>query len=499
MRIHSWAIGLFLIVGFVLFAAILFLIGNRYDIFGKHVDFYAEFSDISGLPRGAQVRVAGIEAGEVKSIEIPASPASKFRLKLQVRTNARGIIRTDSLVSIRTEGIVGDKFVFIRQGTSTAAEAPNGATLPSKEPFDLGAVLEKGSTLLDKSSTLLDNLQGSVTDLHGRLDIALETVTKTVNHVDGLVEVAQPDIKKMLSNASQITDTINAIVADLNAGKGPAGLLLKDETTRKQLQATLSNAQQATSNLSEASARADRILADVQSRDLASKAQAILENVQSMSQQLNQTIQGALGPDNMGEDGATNIRETLSNLNRGTANLAEDTEALKHEFFFRGFFKKRGFYNLEQLSPADYVKVCQRQNACGARTWLDAANLFATGSNGTVQLDESGRQAIDGAVAPVLDSLQNHLVIVEGYSGTGTPDQQFVMSRRRAILVREYLEAHFHLIHSEVGIVPLRDKPPHSAGRDTWNGVAIVLFDEPSKMTNSTVSRVSSAVDGQKR
>jgi hypothetical protein len=91
------------------------------------------------------------------------------------------------------------------------------------------------------------------------------------------------------------------------------------------------------------------------------------------------------------------------------------------------------------------------------------------------------------------------LVIVEGYSGTGTPDQQFVMSRRRAILVREYLEAHFHLIHSEVGIVPLRDKPPHSAGRDTWNGVAIVLFDEPSKMTNSTVSRVSSAVDGQKR
>jgi hypothetical protein len=37
MRIHSWAIELFLIVGFGLFAAILFLIGNRYDIFGKHV------------------------------------------------------------------------------------------------------------------------------------------------------------------------------------------------------------------------------------------------------------------------------------------------------------------------------------------------------------------------------------------------------------------------------------------------------------------------------
>jgi len=352
---------------------------------------------------------------------------------------------------------------------------------------------------LDKSSALLDNVQGSVTDLHGRLDVALDSVTKTVNHVDGLVTVVRPDIRKLASNASQITDTINEIVSDLNAGKGPAGLLLKDETTRKQLQATLSNAQQATLNLSDASARADRILEDVESRDLASKAQAILENVQAMSEQLNQTIKGALGPDNMGEDGATNIRETLSNLNRGTANLAEDTEALKHEFFFRGFFKKRGFYNLEQLSPAEYLKACQRQNACGSRAWLDAANLFSTGNNGTVQLDETGRQAINSAVAPVVDSLPDHLVIVEGYSGTGTPDQQFVMSRRRADMVREYLEAHFHLIHSHVGIVPLRDMPPHCAGRDTWNGVAIVVFDEPPKMTDSTVSRVSSATDGQKR
>jgi phospholipid/cholesterol/gamma-HCH transport system substrate-binding protein len=481
MRIHRWAIGLFLTSGIGLFTAILFLIGNRHDVFGKHVEFYAEFSDIGGLPRGAQVRVSGIEAGEVKGIQIPSSPASKFRLKLQVRADARGMVRTDSLVSIRTEGIVGDEYVFIRKGTGTAGEAPDGATLPSKEPFDIGAALEKGSALLDKSSALLDNVHSSVTDLHGRLDVALESVTKTVNHVDGLVTVVQPDIRKLASNASQITDTINDIVSDLNAGKGPAGLLLRDETTRKMLQATLSNAQQATLNLSDASERADQVLADVQSRDLASKAQSILENVQAMSEQLNQTVKSALAPDNMGDDGATNIRETLSNLNRGTASLAEDTEALKHEFFFRGFFKKRGFYDLEQLSSADYLKACQRQNACGSRTWLDAANLFATGSNGAVLLDEAGRHAIDSAVAPVVDSLLGHLVIVEGYSGTGTPDQQFVTSRRRADLVREYLEAHFHLVHGEVGIVPLRDKTPHCAGRNTWNGVAIVLFEDRRK------------------
>src|SRR5580692_2303509 len=481
MHIRTWAIGLFLILGIGLFTVILFLIGNRYDAFGQHVDFYADFSNLSGLPKGAQVLVSGLVAGEVKSIEIPANPASKFRLKLQVESKARGLIRSDSVVSIGTEGIVGDKFVSIREGSSRAAEAQAGATLPSKEPFEISEVIEKGSTLLDKSSALLDNVQNSVTDVRGRLDVALGSVTNTVNHVDGVVTELQPEIKTMASNARQITGTVKDLVSDLNAGKGPAGLLLKDESARQQLQVTLSNAQKASLNLSDVSARADQLIADFQSRDLAAKAQVTLNNVQAISQQLNEAINGALAPDNLGEDGATNIREILSNLNRGTTNLAEDTEALKHEFFFRGFFKKRGFYDLEQLSSTDYLKACQRQNACGSRTWLEAANLFANADNGTMQLDESGRHAIDGAVAPDVDSLLGHLVIVEGYSGTGTPDQQFVASRRRADLVREYLEAHFHLVHGEVGIVPLRDKTPHCAGRNTWNGVAIVLFEDRRK------------------
>jgi phospholipid/cholesterol/gamma-HCH transport system substrate-binding protein len=86
-----------------------------------------------------------------------------------------------------------------------------------------------------------------------------------------------------------------------------------------------------------------------------------------LSQQLKEAINGVLAPDSMGVDGATNIRQTLSNLNRGTNNPAEDTEALKHEFFFRGFFKRRGFYDLEQLAPDEYLKACEREKVCKSR------------------------------------------------------------------------------------------------------------------------------------
>jgi outer membrane protein OmpA-like peptidoglycan-associated protein len=84
-------------------------------------------------------------------------------------------------------------------------------------------------------------------------------------------------------------------------------------------------------------------------------------------------------------------------------------------------------------------------------------------------------------VAPFLGSLPNRIVIVEGYCRAETVDEQFVLARERADLVRQYLEAHFHLFHRDVGVVSLGEKPPRNAGRSTWNGVGIVFFEERAK------------------
>jgi phospholipid/cholesterol/gamma-HCH transport system substrate-binding protein len=468
MRIRPWAIGLFLIVGFTLFTGVLFLIGNRQKAFSRHVELYTEFSNVGGLPNGAKVRVSGFDAGKVRKIDIPEGASGKFRLELQIEEKVHGMVRKDSVVSIETEGVVGDTFVSIKKGTDQSAEAPAGSTLPSKEPLDL-------AELLDKGSLLLADVHGSVKDIRGRVDVALDSLTRTVNHTDNLIAGVQPNINHIASNGSRITGKIDSLVTDLNAGKGPAGMLLKDEATKQQLQSTLSNVQRTSTNLEQASVRANQTIADFQSRELAAKAQATLENVQAVSQQLNVTLKDALAQDNMGEDGAANLRRTLSNLNRSTTNLAEDTEALKHNFFFRGFFKKRGFYDLDQLTPAEYLEAADRQKNSGSRIWLQASSLFTSDATGHQQLTETGRQQIDAHVAPVIDALPGQLVVVEGYAVNGSPDQQFVTARSRADLVRHYLEAHFHLRHSDIGIVALRDKPPQNAGRDTWDGAAVAL------------------------
>ncbi len=469
MKIRPWAIGLFIVVGFGLLTGILFLIGDRQKAFSRHLTLYTEFSDLGGLASAAKVNVSGLDAGRVRKIEIPGRASGRFRLELQVEEKVHGMIRRDSVVSIETTGVVGDKFVSIKKGSEQAGEVAGGDTLPSKEPFDLGAVMEKGSALLN-------DVHSSVTDIRGRVDVALDTVTKTVNRADHLMSAVQPDITRIAKDGTRITGQVNSLVADLNAGKGPAGLLLKDEDTRGQIQATMSNVQGASGSVKQASDRANQMVADLQSRDLAAKAQATLDNVQAVSQQLNVTVKSALAEDSIGDDGATNLRETLSNLNRSTTNLADDTEALKHNFFFRAFFKKRGFYNLDQLTPVDYDEACNRQKDAGTRRWLQASNFIVGDTAGQEQLSQAGRHQIDLEIAPELNSLPQQMIVVEGYAVEGTPDEQFLRGRQRADLVRRYLQAHYHLRHSDLGIVSLRNKPPQSAGRDNWDGAAIMFL-----------------------
>ena len=474
MHFRSWAIGLFIIVGFGFFTAILFLIGNRQQAFSKHLDLYTEFSNLGGLANGAKVRVSGLDSGKLKKVEIPKGPSAKFRIELELDDKVHSMIRKDSVVSIETEGVVGDKFISIKKGTDRAEEAAAGSTLPSKEPFDLGELMERGSGMLD-------DVHGTVKDINGRVDVALDSITKTVNHADGMIVGLQPNIRKIANDGSQITGKIDTLVTDLNAGKGTAGLLLKDNETKQQVQTTMANVQQTSANIDQASLHANQVIDDFQKRALIAKTDATITNVQSMSQELDTTLKDALAKDNIGENGAANLRATLSNLNRSTANLAEDTEALKHNFFLRGFFKKRGFYNLDQVTPAEYLEACDRQKNMGQRKWLAASELIASDKDGQEQLSQTGRSDIDTQLAPLLNSLPGQLIVVEGYSTDGSADQQFVASRRRADLVRRYLEAHYHLRHNDVGIVALRNKPPESSGRDTWDGAAIMLLSANKK------------------
>ena len=142
----------------------------------------------------------------------------------------------------------------------------------------------------------------------------------------------------------------NAVwTGDLRSGKGTIGMLLNDDTTAKQVKGTVANAQQASANLQQASLQVQQLVDDLQKRNLTQKADDTIMSAKhavaqldESSQQVNQMLTVALAPATSGQTAGENLRDSLANINTTTANVADDTEALKHEFFFRGFFKKRG-------------------------------------------------------------------------------------------------------------------------------------------------------------
>jgi phospholipid/cholesterol/gamma-HCH transport system substrate-binding protein len=472
MHIRVWTTGLFIVLGFALFTGILFLVGSRQNLFAKHIDVYAEFSNLGGLGNGAKVRVDGLDAGQVKRIEAPPSPSGKFRLELQISDKLRGMVRTDSIASIETEGVVGDKYISITKGSDRAPEAGPATTLRGKETPDIAA-------LLDKGSGVLSDLDDTIKDLRGHADLTLNTMTKTLRDADGIVVGLKPQIDKIAGDGVQIANNLNLLVSDLQNGKGPAGLLLKDEQARKQIQDTLANVKQLSANLEQASDRVNGLVADFQSRNLAARVEAVLQNAQEISSRLNGTLNEALGNDRLGENGAQNIRSTLSNLNQATSNLQDDTEALKHNFFLRGFFKRRGYFNMSQLTREDYLQEKGLQKHISKRLWLRASEVFETGSDGNQQLTPAGCREIDTEIGPVVDILPYDTIVVEGYAMRGSPTQQFITSRERAELVRRYLEEHFDFNHKNLGIVAMRNEPPKATGIDDWDGVAIALVSAP--------------------
>ena len=141
MGIRKESIGLFVIGGLVLFGIGMFLIGDRHQLFARHTEYYTEFTNLSGLTTGAKVRVSGLDAGEVLTIGVPDSPATPVRLRFRIDAQLGALVRSDSVVTIGREGVVGGTYLSVRPGSSQAPQADAVATIPSAEATELSALL----------------------------------------------------------------------------------------------------------------------------------------------------------------------------------------------------------------------------------------------------------------------------------------------------------------------------------------------------------------------
>src|SRR5882724_1527108 len=281
MQNKNVSVGLFIVGGLLLFGAGMFLIGDRRQAFGQHTEYYSDFVNLAGLSKGAKVRVGGMDAGEVLEIGVPDSPSSRFRVQWRIGAKLAGLVRTDSVVTIDTEGVVGGTFLSVRPGSAHALQAAALTTIPSKEPAELSELLTRGTGLLNDAQTMLNQVGGK---LSGTLDAVTSTVANVNDIAVGLKQGrrAAGMLLRDEALAKQIRQTVittgsnvDEIVAGVKAGRGAAGMLLRDEAVAGQIREALKNAQQATADLGHASYLADALVSDLNSQHIPQKASAV--------------------------------------------------------------------------------------------------------------------------------------------------------------------------------------------------------------------------------
>lgn len=431
--------GAFVLIGVLLFTVALFMIGERRSLFERRFPVYTEFARVGQLEIGASVRISGLDAGEVRDIDVPRTPSGKFRVRMLVRNDLHGLVRTDSIATTETEGLVGAEFINITGGSDRAPLVPENGTIASREPVQV-------SDLLQQASDTMTLVNETVKALSGDAETAVHEVALTAQDTHALVQTLSPDLTQMARNAVKISADTQQVVANINEGTGTIGRLINDDTLYNRANETMAQAQDTMTNFKQVSDEARRAIADFRS------------------------------PDGPAMGLMADMRATVLQAREATTDLADDMEALKHNFFLRGFFKDRGYYDLDAISPSEYRNgVLENGKRKAMRIWLGAGVLFGPGTDGLEALTPEGRARLDSAMATYLKYVPTNPIVVEGYSTQGTLGDRFRQGRQRAAMVRAYLLGRYDLRPQQTGYIALEEAKDSPSG-NRWDGVAITLF-----------------------
>jgi len=114
-------VGIFVLIGLACLIYLAVHLGKM-EVFGKGYHVYASFDNISGLKTGAAVEVAGVDVGRVESITV--TPENRAKLDLSI--NPHITLKEDAIASIRTKGIIGDKYIKLSPGYAEKTIPPGG-------------------------------------------------------------------------------------------------------------------------------------------------------------------------------------------------------------------------------------------------------------------------------------------------------------------------------------------------------------------------------------
>lgn len=136
----EFAVGVFVIIGIISVGYLAIKLGKMEWVGDDNYPISAQFQDVSGLKKGSQVELAGVQIGTVDGIRLD----QKRMMAIVTMKIQKGLeLSDDSIASIKTSGIIGDKYVKISPGGSPDMLAAGDMIVETESSLDLEELISK--------------------------------------------------------------------------------------------------------------------------------------------------------------------------------------------------------------------------------------------------------------------------------------------------------------------------------------------------------------------
>ena len=310
---YKTRVGFFVVSGTILLVVALYFIGNRQHIFSKNLQVNAVFQNVNGLQVGNNVRYSGVIVGTVGKIEMLGE--SKIVVQMMVEEKTSRFIKKDAIATIGSDGLVGSMVVNILPGNKKLHPIVSGDTIKTYSKIGTDDMLSTLNVTNENAALLtadLLNITQKILKGEGALGVLISDSTMSKD-----IQTTLANLKKTSIEANRLFRAINQKVDAIDMKQSAAGVLLNDTIVGNQMRNTVLNLEKSSIDISITAKRLEQMILRIDTSDSAF-------NYLMKDEQLPLTVDS-----------------TLNEIKEASEKLNQNMEALKHNFFFRGYFKKQ--------------------------------------------------------------------------------------------------------------------------------------------------------------
>ena len=309
-------LGIFIFLGIAILVIAIFMLGGKEQLFSSTFNVKAYFKTVQGLKSGATVRLSNIDVGTVKNVSIVNDTTGRVEVVMSIKEDVARFIRTDTRATIETEGLVGNKVVVLEIGSASAEQVMDGGTIRTKEPMSFSAVIEETQGVMEYTKRMTKDLseiiarvnrgEGSIGKLLGDEELYRDATN--------LTKQADQSLKSITNEFNKVTDLFDRL------GEGVRSVVTRVDSTVADL---------------------DSIITGVK------EGRGIIGEMLVKGSPFDSTFRATM----------KNIEKTTADAKLAASRLAENMEALKHNWLFKSYFENRGYWDKAEFEDNVNSKI----------------------------------------------------------------------------------------------------------------------------------------------